>query len=363
MSGLAASRWRGIMRLARHLLTTRRWGGVTLPYKVEFYLTDRCDSRCGTCGCWRRPPGPSEELTADRIIHAAASLGPRLLWVGLSGGEPTLREDFAEIARGIARACPRLVLLNFGTNGLNPGRVIERAAPVAALDIPFISAALSIDGVGEVHDRVRGVRGAFERLVETATALVELEGRHPNFILSFQTTVSPLNRDAVRDIPAFLAENFPDHPYFATIAADSYMVGRGADGPVAAGTAEIGAVRDLAAAGGKWGLFDLVPRAYLGWAPHFLRDNKSPVGCVAGRDMITVDPYGNVRPCDYVERPVANLSQMDDDLARLLSDPVVRDGLNRFINCRLCFTPCQAYPSLIRSPFDLMVGYLRSFRH
>jgi MoaA/NifB/PqqE/SkfB family radical SAM enzyme len=361
MNALSPAQAAGLFRLGRRLLTNMV-NRPSLPYKVEFLITGRCDSRCRTCGIWTRQTSQGEDPDADDIIKAAGSLGKDLLWLGLSGGEPTLRADFPDIAAGIRDVCPRLVLLNFGSNGLDPDRVFERAERLAAVPIPFIVCALSIDGVGEQHDRVRGVPGAFERLVESAERLIGLEKRFPRFSVSFQTTVSSLNHDHVHEIPKFLSSRFPHHVYIATMATDSYLVGRDAREKLVWDARLSSAVSQLMKSAPITSPFDLIPQAYLGLAPDFVANGRSPIACRAGRDMVMIDPHSRLRPCDYAPDAIGSLTAFDYDLRRMLLDPAIRAKLDAYADCRDCFTPCQAYPSLLHQPGALFRGLLRNRR-
>lgn len=353
------SRSRGLLRLLQRLIS-RRISKSLIPYKAEFLLTERCDSRCRTCGIWRRPDVPAEELSTEQIIRTAASISDQLLWLGLSGGEPTLRSDFADIACGIAESCPDLVMLNFGTNGLDPQRVTQAAKSIVHLDIPYIVCAVSIDGVGELHDGIRGLPGAFDRMVDTAHALAELESAHPNFTLSFQCTVSPLNSERIAEIPAFLHQHFPGRSLIATLACASHSVGSGADPGAMAGAAEKKALRSLMQASEIRGIFDLLPQAYLGLAEAYLEDGKSAISCMGGRDMVMIDQKGEVRPCDFLESPSLGLKHYDFDLKQLLEDDATQVEFNNLQACRRCFSPCWAFPSMMHAPLMSLRGLIHS---
>lgn len=351
----------GFRRLGQHMVR-----GLIhppeLPYKVEFLITGRCNCRCRTCGIWTRQTSTEQELSAARIIRAGASLAGDLLWLGISGGEPTLREDFPDIVAGIRARCPNLVLLNFGSNGLSPERLEAQVRELLRLPIPFVVCALSLDGIGRWHDTARGVGGAFERLMESARRLKEIEARHPAFSLGFQTTVSAANHAHVHEIPPFLRRHFPGHVYLATLATASHLVGRGAQEDLSFSPRLSEAVSRLTAQSPLTGPFDLIPLAYLGLAPEYLKTRKSPVPCQAGRDLVMIDPEGRVFPCDYLGEPLGRLSDWDDDLRRLLLDPAVMARRRALGNCAACFSPCQAYPSLIRRPDRLVQGLWRRWR-
>jgi MoaA/NifB/PqqE/SkfB family radical SAM enzyme len=87
-----------------------------------------------------------------------------------SGGEPTVRSDFYEILLAEHRALPEATL-QISTNGLLPQRVLDIAAKA---DFK-LEVGISLDGVGEDHDRIRGVKGNFTCVEKLVTGLKELK--------------------------------------------------------------------------------------------------------------------------------------------------------------------------------------------
>jgi len=354
-----AKQVKGIMTLAGHIARTTL-SENHLPYKAEFLLTERCNSKCLTCTCWKRDQSGDGELSRLAVTRAVASISDSLKWVGLSGGEPGLRDDLADIASDVAAACPKLVLMNVGSNGLLPERIERHARRIAKLKIPFIMFALSMDGTREVHDKVRGIKGGFDRLIETADRLIPLERKYPAFSLSFQTTLSRYNCDNVEQIKRFLKLRYPDHAHIVTVATDGYAVAREVGPEIKASGTEFEALNKLARSAGVKSLLDILPKAYLGQSLGFLKTDKSPVSCVAGKDMVLIDSRGNVRICDYIKESLGNLADFDYSLKSILQDVDNVARIKSFSNCRQCFSPCQAYPSLIRSPHKILEGLFLS---
>jgi radical SAM protein with 4Fe4S-binding SPASM domain len=139
-----------------------RWGYV--PESCVWELTRACNLRCGHCGtaAGRRREHELDTAEAVDVARQLVRLGNRL--TTLSGGEPTLREDWPEIARAFVDAG---VTVNMVTNGQSDGRELALRAREARL----ANVAVSIDGLAETHDGLRG-RGAFERATESIGHLV-----------------------------------------------------------------------------------------------------------------------------------------------------------------------------------------------
>lgn len=126
---------------------------------VVWNVTQRCNLHCAHCysGSYDRAY-PGELTTAEglSLIADLAEFGvPTLLF---SGGEPLMRPDLLQLASAARDAGLRTVL---STNGTRLDA--ERAQDVA--DAGFSYVGISIDGIGPLHDKMRGSRGAFDSAV------------------------------------------------------------------------------------------------------------------------------------------------------------------------------------------------------
>ncbi len=91
--------------------------------------------------------------------------------INITGGEPFLREDVAEIVAILHEACgtPRQI---FSTNGLAPKLIQQRLKEIIRTNAQ-LAVRISIHGIGPRHDEVMGVPGAYQRAMETIEALRE----------------------------------------------------------------------------------------------------------------------------------------------------------------------------------------------
>jgi radical SAM protein with 4Fe4S-binding SPASM domain len=126
---------------------------------VVWNITRRCNLRCAHCysdSTSRHYPGeltlPQFRATIDDLARFEV---PGVLF---SGGEPLIHPQFFEIA-GYARE--RGLRLTLSTNGTLIDA--EKAARLAALGFAYVG--ISLDGIGETHDRFRGRTGAFDKTV------------------------------------------------------------------------------------------------------------------------------------------------------------------------------------------------------
>lgn len=141
----------------------------TLPTMLNFPVTDNCNSRCVMCDVWKTK-SVNELTSADWRRIFQDKLFRQIQHVGISGGEPTLRTDLVEIVQTILESLPKLKSLTITSHGFHVKRWEEFLPQIVGLcdknGIHF-RLNLSIDGVGEVHDKVRGIPGGYEKTIRT----------------------------------------------------------------------------------------------------------------------------------------------------------------------------------------------------
>jgi len=147
------------------------------PTIFHFPVTYRCNGRCVMCNIWHQSDRP--ELAIEEIEEMLKDpLFQTIEYVILTGGEPTLRNDLGEIAKLLVKYCKNLRTIGLTTNGLIPTRVIPACEEIVeackGTNITF-DCSVSLDGLNEYHDKVRGVKKAFEKTVKTLFMLNELQ--------------------------------------------------------------------------------------------------------------------------------------------------------------------------------------------
>jgi Fe-coproporphyrin III synthase len=150
---------------------------------------NRCNCRCVMCDIWRRTVEREiDRAELDRHLDDIVSLGVEQ--VVFTGGEPLMHSDLFQLAAPLRARGIRITLLS---TGLLLKRDAERI--VASMD----EAIVSLDGPREVHDAIRRVPGAFERLVDGVRAI---QRRSPEFSVSARCTVQTRNAGHLRETVA-----------------------------------------------------------------------------------------------------------------------------------------------------------------
>ena len=152
---------------------------ANIPMKPEYLVymvTDRCNSRCMHCKIWQQQP-VNKPLTPDELNNILRDpLFENVKYILGTGGEPVVRKDIKEIMLAIHDALPD-TKLQLSTNGLLPDRVLDVVNTLMKHNVNM-EVGVSLDGVGDVHDRLRGVKGNFEKTDYLLRELVRLKKIH-----------------------------------------------------------------------------------------------------------------------------------------------------------------------------------------
>ncbi|MBL7074877.1 radical SAM protein [candidate division KSB1 bacterium] len=167
---------RNFWRRLKSYLSYYLWDGKSAyPETISLFLTYRCNLRCTMCGQWGEvgsakfytPEMLRQELTPDvflRLIDEVSSFKPNIT---LFGGEPLLYKGWDRI---VQRAKEKGMRCNIITNGT----LLERNAGLI-VDLGVDEIIFSLDGPREIHDRIRGTMGTFDRAVIGLKKINELK--------------------------------------------------------------------------------------------------------------------------------------------------------------------------------------------
>ena len=258
---------------------------------ASLILTYRCNSKCTMCHTWQHPSDKSREITARDLEKL-----PHLDFVNITGGEPFLRSDIADILDVVQERTPRIVI---STNGFLTDRIVRT---MEGRD-KKVGVRLSIDGLNETHDEMRGVPGVYDRAMRTLMALREMGVRD----LGFGITVS--DRNAHDLLPLFEMANSMNMEFAIAVTHNGYYFHK-MDNEICDKDRVAGEFRKLVRA-----YLDTPQpknwfRAYMatGIINHIYGQPR-PLPCLMGTISFFVDPYGDVKPCNVMDATMGNLKQ------------------------------------------------------
>jgi len=169
------------------------------PTMIHFMATLRCNLRCEMCffyGRGKTPKLDKWELTLDEMERVIDSIAKAYRWfpskpyLGITGGEPFIRRDIFEIIDYIKKKGFKFsIVSNFAL--LNEDKIDK------LLQLKPNSMNVSMDGPREIHDKIRGVEGTFDKAVENLKYLRSKDNRMP---IRMNCTVSYANKDYFKEL-------------------------------------------------------------------------------------------------------------------------------------------------------------------
>lgn len=136
-------------------------------------VTYRCNARCNMCDCYKEPTKPSEEITVEDIKKL-----PKMAFTNITGGEPFIRNDLSEIVEELLKKTDRIVI---STNGYFTEKIINLCKK-----FPKVGIRISIEGLQETNDAIRGIPDGFKKGYETLKTLVEMGHKDVGFGMTVQ---------------------------------------------------------------------------------------------------------------------------------------------------------------------------------
>jgi MoaA/NifB/PqqE/SkfB family radical SAM enzyme len=342
-----------------------------LPVSLTVSVTNKCNSRCRTCFIWKlyqeKPDLKKREFETWEFEKTFESIDTPIFWVTMSGGEPFLRSDLADICSAFNEHCsPKII--NIPTNSLLP-KVIEGKTKeiLERCSGPDLVINLSLDGVGDVHDKIRNVSGNFERFLETYQRLNALKSEFPDLQIGVHSVVSKHSIQGLMDVYEF-AEKLGADSYITEVAeqrTELFNIGEDITPSAEVYAAFINKLSERIKkefenrkkVSKATRAFRLV---YYQIAAKELKENKQIIPCYAGLASGQINPYGDVWPCCVLgyNKSIGNLRENDYDFKKIwFSKPA--QLVRKYIKSGACSCPlANAHYTNILSNFKQLAKVL-----
>ncbi|MBU0480953.1 MAG: radical SAM protein [Proteobacteria bacterium] len=325
------------------------------------------------CFNWRNQQHSSarDELTLDEIEKISKGFS-NLFQFTVAGGEPFIRDDVAEIVRCFytnsgARSVTLPTNAYFSEKIEKTVRKILQQCPECLLNV-----CLSLDALGDEHDRIRQLPGGFKALLNTYQRLKDIRETNRNLYIKVTTVLSKFNADQVPEIFDYVRENLEvdDH---------ELLLARGDTREAEARAVPMEKYRQLLEQVEQNGARNLEKRQYqfsrvfYGLYKYMNRlvdevsaTKKLVFPCLAGRRLVEIYDDGLVVPCEILpvsadgrDLSFGNIRDHEYDINAILKTAQAKK-VNEYIAGRNCcctfecalltnivFNP-RAYPGLIR---------------
>ncbi|NUP88765.1 MAG: radical SAM protein [Candidatus Sumerlaeia bacterium] len=310
------------------------------PIDVVLAVTYRCNARCVMCDIWKDyPPDVLRPEDYERLPTT-------LKYVNVSGGEPFLRPDLPEIIEVVLQRSPRAQVV-ISSNGFLPRRVHDQMARIVKF-YPRIGIGFSVDGLSEMHHRIRGIAGGFERLMESLRICQDLGVK--NIRIAFTAS-----RDNVGDFRrVYELANEMGVQFTCAVAQDSshYFKKQGnitvENEPLREELEYIVSSELRSSSPKRW------MRAYFESGLYeFAAGQTRLQRCHAGSSFFFLDSYGNVYPCNVLDEPMGNIREQTFEEIWFGKDADrVRETVEGCPNG--CWMICTARTSILESKSEVL---------
>ena len=259
-------------------------------------VTYRCNARCTMCNRYKAPSKPEEEISIETIKKL-----PQMYFTNITGGEPFIRSDLKDIVRELYKKSDRIVI---STNGFFTDRIIDLCK-----EFPNVGIRVSIEGLEDTNNAIRGLENGFNRGYTTLKKLVEMN--HPD--VGFGMTVQDANAKDL--VPLYELSNEMNMEFATASLHNSFYFVEAKniikDRPMVAQNFE-NLINELLKSNSPKKWF----RAYFNHGLiNYIYGQKRLLPCDMAFDTFFIDPYGDVMPCNGTKEKevMGNLNEQSWD--------------------------------------------------
>ena len=330
--------------------------GKPMLFSITLNMTDKCNLRCKMCNIWARKKKNELDPEVFRKQMASSKYLQRIKLFNFAGGEPFLVKDLEKFVDAIVQYA-KPMQIRFVSNGFLANIIKAR------LDY-FLSRhkntsfgiKISLDGMKNMHDHIRGVKGSFENVVKTIDELNLLRKKHNNRLaINIGFTVNRLNFNEV-DAVYNLAKSKNIGFLFKPVLRIKKFSNEGVIDDLFLDDA---AVKKLIEYNkyfmrnnklGNGIIESMVYKHFYKLMSHYLREPKNYIRCYALSASCYVIPNGDVTSCLLLNDVFGNLNERNFDAIWLDAKTRKRRYEIKNSNCH-CLTPCDTIPSLMVDKF------------
>ena len=339
------------------------WSRITKkPFNLEFAVTNNCNFRCQSCNQWKTQK--TNELSLSEISRIFASYDGFKV-VGITGGEPFLRDDLFDICEIIVCSQPKLKKLFITTNGSMPHRIKEQVYDVAlAFDVE-LRVLVSIDGPEKIHNNLRRVPTAYKNARTTLSLLCELQKQFSNLTIGITFGYNPFNfkqYDLVLDEMENLAsiynlENVVCFAWWGNLYEKSEEEWANRE-YVKAFKQHVPRIKRLISH--RKSDLTFARTLFYDLSEYYNELGNRAVPCLGGLIRYYLDAQGCVFPCVVYDACMGDLREFDYDFKKIFNSAHTRTVREDIKNkrCENCYLTCELIPSMMAQPLKTLWAWL-----
>ncbi len=324
------------------------------PTFLIYEITKNCNSRCIMCNIWNKEK-TTDELKHDDIKKIfSQTFFKDVKYLNLSGGEPFIKNDFNEIVKEFITTLKNLNMISVATNGFLTKKITNDITEILEFikeqkkDIKF-SVTVSIDGPSTIHNKIRGIKGAYDAAMSTFNELKKISEQTDNFTVGIETVICKYNIDEIDEIYK-AHKKLTNHLNFVPAVFSSFFENQDLDFTIK-----------------KDDLPKLITfyKNMIKETPHlayfyekvifFLTNHYRNFPCLGGVLTAKIDSRGNLFPCLMTKYVIATKNEN-------YTEKWFGDKMNQFRNnkediCKKCLSNCDMINNYYYEFFDVCNYY------
>lgn len=282
-------------------------GKKKYPKVLQMPITTRCNSKCVMCNI----PNMNKENEMDVEQFSGALKDPifkNIESIGINGGEPFLLNDLDEYVQAAISNLPNIKSINIISNGFLTKRILDKSELIYDLcknNNKSFNIMISLDGYGEIHDKVRGIPGAFLKVEKTIRELYSNTQKYADGI-ELACTVVKQNVDYLSELDTYCKLNGYNIKYrlgiqnerignqlildkFSVFSDEKY--------------------RQTAIEFFNYKYHETKDFKYYSLFKYLDNGNKRLLGCDWKENGITMDPKGNIYYCAVESKKIGSINE------------------------------------------------------
>lgn len=305
-------------------------------------VTYRCNARCNMCDVWKHPSRPDEEIGLDVIDKL-----PRMFFINVTGGEPFVRQDLPDIITILRKKANRIVI---STNGFFTERIIELCKRY-----PDLGIRISIEGLKDANDLIRGIPDGYNRTQDTLKKLHEMGLKD----IGFAMTVQDAN---YKDLVSLYKMAQDSNYEFATAAVHNSHYFHKWDNKIEQKNVMIEEFQKLIKELLKSKKIKEWFRAYFNYGLiNFIKGNSRFLPCEMGKNGFFLDPWGDILACNGMDQKLSMGNLKEQSWNEIWNSKRAKDIRAQVKNCKKnCWMIGSAAPAMIHHPLKPILWVLKN---
>ncbi|MCK9555486.1 radical SAM protein [bacterium] len=322
---------------------------IKYPEEACFISTYRCNAKCVMCGIWQKRAGEGKEIGPSDLKKLPSCFKR----INISGGEPSLRDDLPDIVEALRSKSRKI---DISTNGYLTEKLVETGRK-----FPDTAFRISLEGMRELNDRLRGLKDGFKKAMESVEKLKSAGVKD----IGLSIVISDRNKDDLLKLYRMAVEM--DLDLSSSVMHNSFYFNK-FDNKIEDVEGTVIEVRkfveqllkskrkNISLRIKDWG------RAFINYGIiKYIKKEDRPIMCGAAKDFFFLDPYGNILACNGSDEPWILGNIMKESFEQIWSGERANEMREKVLRCnKKCWMVGSARPAMRTRPWVPVIWIIKN---